>query len=122
MNRRNACVLCNSYPFEGAFMNDLIPSPAAVLVEASGVPNLLAQIRPAWKAKDLFNRVKKLLPVDPSSACQRLPHSIESLHSLIMHLRQHRHRTVHIVIDLHLHLAGMESMQPAGVLHQHPLP
>src|SRR6185369_14258998 len=73
-------VLCISYPFEGAFMNDLILSPAAELVEASGVPNLLAQIRPAWKAKDLINRVKKLLPVDPSSACQRLFNA--SIHDL----------------------------------------
>jgi len=61
-------------------MNDLILSPAAELVEASGVPNLLAQIRPAWKAKDLINRVKKLLPVDPSSACQRLFNA--SIHDL----------------------------------------
>jgi hypothetical protein len=32
----------------------------------------LEQIRPAWKARDLINRVRKLLPVDPSSACQRI--------------------------------------------------
>jgi hypothetical protein len=29
-------------------------------------------IRPAWQAKDLITRVKRLVNVDPSSACQRL--------------------------------------------------
>ncbi len=53
-------------------MKDLILSPTAELVVASGVPQILTQVRPVWQAKDLINRVKKLLPVDPSSACQRL--------------------------------------------------
>ena len=42
------------------------------MVLASGVDVLLGQIRPEWRAKSLIARVKTLLPVDPSSACQRL--------------------------------------------------
>jgi hypothetical protein len=38
----------------------------------SGVEGLMLQIRPEWKAKNLVQRVMKLLPIDPSSACQRL--------------------------------------------------
>lgn len=53
-------------------MTELIPSPTAELVKASDVPTLLDAIRPAWQAKDLINRVRRLIPVDPSSACQRL--------------------------------------------------
>lgn len=49
-----------------------IVSPNAALVAASGVPALLDQIRPAWKAKSLISRVQRLVEVDPSSACQRL--------------------------------------------------
>jgi len=36
------------------------------------VPDFLERIRPSWQAKNLIARVHKLLPVDPSSACQRL--------------------------------------------------
>lgn len=61
-------------------MNDLIPHPSTELVEASGVPTLLDRIRPQWQAKDLINRVRRLLLVDPSSACQRLFNA--SIHDL----------------------------------------
>lgn len=37
-------------------MKDLMLSPTAELVQASGVPALLKQVRPAWQAKDLINR------------------------------------------------------------------
>lgn len=47
-------------------------SPNIALVRASGIPNLLEQIRPSWKAKSLITRVQRLVDVDPSSACQRL--------------------------------------------------
>lgn len=50
----------------------LVPSPRGELVATSGVEQLLAQIRPAWKGKRLIERVRLLLPTDPSSACQRL--------------------------------------------------
>jgi hypothetical protein len=51
---------------------ELIPSDSVALVPSSGVPGLLELIRPAWQAKDLIARVRRLLPVDPSSACQRI--------------------------------------------------
>jgi len=54
--------------------------PTVALVEASGIPALLLQIRPAWQAKDLINRVHRLIAVDPSSACQRLFNA--SIHDL----------------------------------------
>jgi len=49
-----------------------VPHPAAELVAQSGVPALMHAIRPDWQAKGLIDRVRRLLPVDPSSACQRL--------------------------------------------------
>ena len=52
--------------------NDLIPAPSVELIRASNVPALLARIRPQWQAKALIDRVRRLLDVDPSSACQRL--------------------------------------------------
>lgn len=52
--------------------NNVIPLPNVELVKASAVPKLLSKIRPQWQAKDLINRVRRLLEVDPSSACQRL--------------------------------------------------
>jgi hypothetical protein len=52
---------------------ELVPtSTATEMVVASGANALLAKIRPEWRAKALIERVKVLLPVDPSSACQRL--------------------------------------------------
>ncbi|RME56728.1 hypothetical protein D6779_10070 [Candidatus Parcubacteria bacterium] len=42
------------------------------MVRASGADMFLARIRPEWQAKSLIQRVKRLLPVDASSACQRL--------------------------------------------------
>jgi hypothetical protein len=52
------------------------------LVPASGFDGLLAKVRPEWQARDLIGRVRTLLPVDPSSACQRL------LNAAIHDLRQ----------------------------------
>lgn len=59
---------------------ELIPAPNVELVRASNVPSLLERIRPQWQAKSLINRVKVLLDVDPSSACQRLLNA--SIHDL----------------------------------------
>lgn len=50
----------------------LEPLPSAELVQSSEVPALLKEIRPEWQAKSLIQRVYRLLPVDPSSACQRI--------------------------------------------------
>ncbi len=43
-----------------------------VPAELEPVGTFLSQIRPEWQAKRLVQRVMALLPVDPSSACQRL--------------------------------------------------
>ena len=51
---------------------EVIPTTVGQMVITSGVDVLLSQIRSDWQAKSLINRVKYLLPVDPSSACQRL--------------------------------------------------
>ena len=59
---------------------ELIPSANKEIIEASGVNDLLSQIRPHWQAKNLIQRVTKLLHVDPSSACQRLFNA--SIHDL----------------------------------------
>ncbi|MEW6265361.1 MAG: hypothetical protein AB1641_19965 [Thermodesulfobacteriota bacterium] len=39
---------------------------------ASDVQGLMLQIRPEWQSRKLVQRVMNLLPVDPSSACQKL--------------------------------------------------
>jgi DNA-binding MltR family transcriptional regulator len=50
---------------------ELIPAGANP-ISKSGIQDILNQIRPVWKGKDLIQRVERLLPVDASSACQRL--------------------------------------------------
>jgi len=50
----------------------LVPSANLEIIESSGVNNLLLKIRPQWQAKNLIKRVIRILPVDPSSACQRI--------------------------------------------------
>jgi hypothetical protein len=60
--------------------NELVPAPSVELIRASNVPALLARIRPQWQAKALIDRVRRLLDVDPSSACQRLLNA--ALHDL----------------------------------------
>jgi hypothetical protein len=52
--------------------NELVVSPSVELVKAAQVPALLAKVRPQWQSKNLIERVRRLLEVDPSSACQRL--------------------------------------------------
>jgi hypothetical protein len=51
---------------------EIVPAPNTEIVEAAGVPSLLQDIRPEWKAKNLIQRVTRLLKADPSSACQRI--------------------------------------------------
>jgi hypothetical protein len=52
--------------------NDIEIVPNVELVQATGVLALLEKIRPQWQSKSLIDRVRRLLDVDPSSACQRL--------------------------------------------------
>lgn len=61
-------------------VNELIPAPNVELVKASNVPTFLEGVRPQWQAKSLISRVKVLLEVDPSSACQRILNA--SVHDL----------------------------------------
>lgn len=49
----------------------LIPKVQNV-ISKSGIQSLLDEIRPIWKGRNLIHRVERLLPVDASSACQRL--------------------------------------------------
>lgn len=60
--------------------NELIPAANQEIIEASGVNDLLLQIRPQWQAKNLIQRVNRILPIDPSSACQRMFNA--SIHDL----------------------------------------
>lgn len=50
----------------------LPPGPGTEIIASAGVPELMTRIRPQWQAKGLIDRVWRLLPIDPSSACQRL--------------------------------------------------
>lgn len=52
--------------------NEIMIAANREFAVASDVQGLMLQIRPEWQAKNLVQRVMKLLPVDPSSACQRL--------------------------------------------------
>ncbi len=87
-------------------MTDLIPSPTAELVRASDVPTLLDAIRPAWQAKDLINRVRRLIAVDPSSACQRLFNA--SVHDL-------REKVVVAGLDIATEAAKQHKLPPVSV-------
>ena len=51
---------------------ELVPSEALETARQNVSNVLLNQIRPVWKARSLIDRVKQLIPVDLSSACQRL--------------------------------------------------
>ncbi|WP_205419945.1 hypothetical protein [Aeribacillus pallidus] len=59
---------------------DFIEDPNYEIIQNSGVQNFLEKIRPAWQAKNLVQRTIKILPVDPSSACQRIFNA--SIHDL----------------------------------------
>ncbi len=83
--------------------DELIPTPNAELVQASEVPALLTQIRPAWRAKNLINRVHTLLRVDPSSACQRLFNA--AIHDL-------REKVTIVGVDLASDAAKQGSLPP----------
>lgn len=82
-------------------MGELVPAQNTA-VTSKAVQGLLAQIRPQWKAKSLIQRVEKLLPVDPSSACQRLLNA--TFHDL-------REKVV---------LAGLDIAKQAAELHKLP--
>ena len=53
-------------------MNPIALAANREVAIVSDVQGLMLKIRPEWQAKNLVQRVTKLLPIDPSSACQRL--------------------------------------------------
>ena len=73
------------------------------MIAASGVGALLSHIRPEWRTKSLIKRVRALLPVDPSSACQRL------LNAAIFDLRK---KIVIAGIDLAAEAARTNKLPP----------
>ena len=81
----------------------IIPAANQEIIEKSGVEDLLAQIRPQWQAKDLIQRVVRLLPIDPSSACQRLFNA--SIHDL-------REKIVIAGIDIAAEAARQNKLPP----------
>ncbi len=71
---------------------ELVPVEAkGGMVVASGVDLLLQEIRAEWVDRSLIQRVKKLLPIDPSSACQRIFNA--AIHDL-------RHKIIIAGIDI----------------------
>lgn len=83
----------------------LIPMPSAELVKASDAPYLLDKVRPAWQAKSLIDRVRRLLDVDPSSACQRLLNA--AIHDL-------REKVLIAGLDIAGEAAKQNSLPPVG--------
>ncbi len=52
---------------------EIVPkSKSETFQKNARVDDLLDLVRPAWQAKGLIERVRRLIKVDPSSACQRL--------------------------------------------------
>ncbi|WP_280496985.1 hypothetical protein [Nocardia farcinica] len=80
----------------------VLAHPDVEVVAASDVPELMQNIRPQWQAKGLIDRVRRLLPVDPSSACQRL------LNAAIADLREK------------INIAGLDIAGEAAAAHKLP--
>jgi hypothetical protein len=77
--------------------------PAKLPTPLQPLNELLAAIRPEWQAKRLVQRVIALIPVDPSSACQRL------LNAAIKDLQQ---KIVIAGIDLAIEAAKLNKLPP----------
>ncbi|WP_404309383.1 hypothetical protein [Neorhodopirellula lusitana] len=73
------------------------------LIEASDAPAMLLEIRPEWQARNLITRVKRLIRIDPSSACQRLFNA--SIHDL-------REKVVIAGIDIAKEAASQNRLPP----------
>ena len=69
------------------------------------IPSLLAIIRPQWQAKNLIDRVKSLLEIDPSSACQRLLNA--AIHDL-------REKIIIAGVDIANDAAQQNKLPPIG--------
>jgi hypothetical protein len=66
----------SSYDYGGKYMDDeyypITLKSTSDIQKENPFFKILDKIRPAWKNRSLIERVRKLLPVDASSACQRL--------------------------------------------------
>src|SRR5207248_9587412 len=67
------------------------------------VQGLMTRVRPDWQAKSLIERVQRLLPSDPSSACQRLLNA--AVHDL-------REKVVVAGLDIAEQAAKQAKLQP----------
>lgn len=83
----------------------VIPLPSAEIISSSEVPSLLNLVRPAWQAKSLIDRVRRLIEVDPSSACQRILNA--SIHDL-------RDKVIIVGLDLASEAAKLNSLPPVN--------
>jgi len=80
-----------------------IVESAGTEISPISIKRLLHSIRPVWQGKGLIKRVERLLPVDPSSACQRL------LNAAIYDLRE---KIVTIGIDIGKEIAKTYKLPP----------
>lgn len=78
---------------------------AAQILPSTQVDALLGRIRPEWQGRSLIERVKRLLPIDPSSACQRLLNAA---------LRDLRDKIVVAGVDLAQQAAGANKLPPVN--------
>ena len=83
--------------------DDLVRIDSTAFVRQAEPNSLLAKIRPSWQAKNLIDRVKRLIAVDPSSACQRLFNA--AIHDL-------REKTVVAGIDIAKEAARLHGLPP----------
>lgn len=72
-------------------------------ITKSSIQGLLNSVRPVWRGKGLIKRVERLLPVDPSSACQRL------LNAAIFDLRE---KVLTIGLDIAKEVAKTYKLPP----------
>ena len=72
-------------------------------VSPASIHGMLGIIRPVWQGKGLIKRVERLLPVDPSSACQRL------FNAAMYDLKE---KIVTIGIDIAKEVAGTYRLPP----------
>lgn len=89
--------MANSTALTKADLSAKLPTPLKPLND------LLTAIRPEWQTKRLVQRVVALIPVDPSSACQRL------LNAAIKDLQQ---KIVIAGIDLAIEAAKLNKLPP----------
>lgn len=72
-------------------------------VSPNSIKTMLTEVRPVWQGRGLIKRVERLLPVDPSSACQRL------LNAAIFDLRE---KIVTVGIDIAKEVAQNYKLPP----------